>query len=122
MNNLNDIIRFLKGTEKGKELLKTAREVLDKVEAGDDLLKGAFEDAPRRASPGPQAPVVKGGMSPVEARAVLHFGADQKLTPALIKARKRDLAKMVHPDTGGDTGAAARINAAADVLLKGVKR
>ena len=35
---------------------------------------------------------------------------------------KRDLAKMVHPDTGGDTDAAASINAAADVLTKALKK
>lgn len=92
--------------------------VLDRVAAGD-IPRGfrRQEGIPRgqRAAP----PGVQQG--PAEnPRSVLGFAPGAKLTADLIKTRKRDLAKLFHPDRGGSPDAMRRVNAAADVLLKEV--
>lgn len=51
-------------------------------------------------------------------RVVLGFAADARLTPAMVKERKRELAKLFHPDKHGSAAAMQRVNAAADLLLK----
>lgn len=55
-----------------------------------------------------------------EARRTLGFGPGEVVTEEAIKARKRELAKRYHPDRGGDPSQMARVNDAADVLLKAV--
>lgn len=56
------------------------------------------------------------------AREIMGFKADEKLDATKIKDRKRNLAKIYHPDIpGNDPTMMRRINAAADVLLKGVQ-
>jgi hypothetical protein len=57
----------------------------------------------------------------IDARTVLHFGPTEKLTSELIKKRRKVLATMCHPDRGGSAEAMAKVNAAADVLLKNLK-
>ena len=51
-------------------------------------------------------------------RMVLNFSPTDKLTPEIVKERKKQLAKVFHPDKQGSTEAMARVNAAADQLLK----
>lgn len=54
----------------------------------------------------------------LEARRVLGFDPNQPLTAELVKARKKALGQLFHPDKqGGSTDAMARVNDAADVLL-----
>jgi len=53
------------------------------------------------------------------ARQTLGFGAEP-LTAEMVKQRRRELAKQHHPDAGGSAASMARINDAADLLLKAV--
>ncbi|KAF0220777.1 MAG: hypothetical protein FD176_3290 [Rhodospirillaceae bacterium] len=69
----------------------------------------------RRAEPPPRPPVNTGGMSVEEAREIL--GLDAKADVAAIKAAHRRLMEANHPDRGGSTWIAARLNQARDRLL-----
>lgn len=54
----------------------------------------------------------------LEARAVLGFDGDEKLTAERIRDRKKALARVYHPDmSGGSKGQMQRVLAAADLLL-----
>lgn len=66
----------------------------------------------RRAHEARQAALAK-----AKALATMRFPTGAKPTPEEIKDRKRELAKLYHPDRGGSTAAMAAINDAADVLL-----
>lgn len=59
--------------------------------------------------------------APEDPRDVLGFSADISLTRAMVKERQRELAKLMHPDRGGSTKALQRLNAAAQILLAGLK-
>ena len=61
-------------------------------------------------------PVATPALDEREARAVLGVSADAG--PDAIRAAHRRLAAGVHPDRGGSTELARRVNAARDVLLK----
>jgi len=52
-------------------------------------------------------------------RVVLGFAPTMKLTSEIIKTRKKELARLWHPDHGGSEEAMKRLNTAADVLLRG---
>jgi hypothetical protein len=62
------------------------------------------------------APPVSGGISPVEARAVLGVGPGAGRDE--IEAAYRRLILRTHPDHGGSSGLAAQLNAARDCLIK----
>ena len=65
---------------------------------------------PPRAAPAPDPTVA--------ARMVMGFEPNEPLTAELVKARKRRLAEVFHPDRqGGSAAHMQRVNAAADVLL-----
>lgn len=73
----------------------------------------AAQTTPGTGAPGASQPK---GPSP---REIMHFGPDEPLTAQKIKDRKRQLAKICHPDTGtADPAGMAQINEAADALLK----
>jgi hypothetical protein len=75
---------------------------------------------PRHEPPPPRQPPSQ--VAPKEnAKDVLGFGKDVKLTRAMIKERQRALAKLMHEDVGGSTRAMQRINEAVNELLKTVK-
>ena len=66
---------------------------------------------PRERPPAPE--------SPEDPRVVLMFEPGEQLTVARVKARKRELASLCHPDKqGGSIRAMKRVNEAADTLLK----
>lgn len=50
-------------------------------------------------------------------RAVLGLPLEGPLTVAAVQLARRELAKLHHPDRGGDTRAMQRVNIAADALL-----
>jgi hypothetical protein len=68
-------------------------------------------EAPRTPPPPPQAAE--------DPRVVLMFEPGEQLTEARVKARKRELASLCHPDKpGGSIRAMKRVNEAASNLLK----
>ena len=56
--------------------------------------------------------------APIDARKILGFAPGLKLTVEMVKERRKDLAKLYHPDRGGHPEQMKTINAAADALLK----
>lgn len=77
---------------------------------------------PRRRPPPHQAPPPRPPPPPAPprrtAREILHFDEGETLTREAIEQRRRDMAKIFHPDRqGGSTKAMQAINAAADELL-----
>lgn len=50
-------------------------------------------------------------------RIVLGFKSDELVSPNVVEARFKALAKKAHPDAGGDPSEMARLNAARDVAL-----
>jgi hypothetical protein len=67
---------------------------------------------PRTPPPPPPGPLE-------DPRIVLGFEPGEQLTEARIKARKRELASLFHPDKqGGSISAMKRVNEATDALLK----
>ena len=78
------------------------------------LLAGAAAAAALWYLPRPRTAPQR-GMAEAEARATLGVGADA--TAAAIRAAHRTRIATAHPDRGGSADAAARLNAARDVLL-----
>lgn len=67
----------------------------------------------------PPRPPPRADVKILQARIVLGFEKDEPLDRAKVKARQRALSQALHPDKqGGSTKAMARVNQAADVLLK----
>jgi hypothetical protein len=81
--------------------------------------------APRRASPRSPPPPPRRPAPPPppkdDARVVLGFPPDLKLTDAMIKERRRRLAAIMHPDANGSKETMQRINDAATALLAELK-
>ncbi|MBZ8132357.1 J domain-containing protein [Afifella sp. IM 167] len=121
----------LAGRHEGRELSKMSFEELRNLAgelAGDEeslrLLEGYLDrahprwrddmetDADRGAGPAASP----GGMSPQEAYEVL--GLQPGAGEAEIRKAHRRLMKQVHPDRGGSTALAARINQAKETLLR----
>lgn len=88
----------------------------DSVQVLDSWLDRSWpdwRDARTKGAPPPEPP--RQGMSVEEAREVLGVGADAG--PDEIRAAHRKLMQANHPDHGGSTWIAARINQARDRLL-----
>jgi hypothetical protein len=106
------------------EIATLMRECLARDPEGARLLEayldrrtpGWREDANRHAYTGQGSAAGPGAMSQQEAYEILGLqpGADE----AAIRNAHRSLMKRLHPDAGGSSGLAARVNQAKDVLLK----
>lgn len=81
----------------------------------DRRFPGWREDAERDADPGPRGEAQTGAMTEEEAYEILGLapGADVDA----IKRAHRTLMMKLHPDQGGSTWLAARVNQAKDILL-----
>ena len=86
-----------------------------KLLAGAVLMGGALLWAAHR-----RRQLSQGRMSPADARALL--GVGENATLAEIRDAHRSLIARVHPDTGGSTELANRVNAARDTLVAEMNR
>ncbi len=73
---------------------------------------------PRHAPPPPPPPICRANECPlcVRARKVLGLASSGTLTPEIVKAQHRKLARKHHPDLGGRTEDMQKINAAVEQL------
>jgi hypothetical protein len=116
----------------------TARGAFDRIagsfdrvaQAIDDLSMGrvpwrkAQEGAPPPRPDGqarrpPSPPPKPNGLA--TAYTILGFKPGQKLTAEAVKDRRKELAKLFHPDRGGSTEAMQRVNVAAERILAALK-
>lgn len=93
-----------RGVNKVNSLLDKFSNLIDRAAKGDIPF---FNKAPPKAKVPPIA----------AARALLHFGATEPLTEALVKERRRNLARLAHPDVEGSSEEMIRINRATEILL-----
>lgn len=106
------------------EIATLMRECLARDPEGSRLLEayldrrtpGWREDADRHAHAGQGGASSAGAMSQQEAYEIL--GLQPGAGEAAIRDAHRSLMKRIHPDAGGSSGLAARVNQAKDVLLK----
>ncbi len=82
----------------------------------DRRTPGWREDADRHGDAGQARPAGAGAMSQQEAHEIL--GLQPGAGEQAIREAHRSLMKRIHPDAGGSSGLAARVNQAKDVLLK----
>jgi DnaJ-domain-containing protein 1 len=101
------------------------RELLARDPEGAQLLQAYLhrrpprwgEDAQRHGDAGQGGAARPGAMAQQEAYEIL--GLQPGAGEEAVREAHRTLMKRIHPDTGGTTGLAARVNEAKDVLLKG---
>ncbi len=82
----------------------------------DRRAPGWREDADRDRDPGFRRPAGAGPMPDEEAYEIL--GLQPGASEQAIREAHRGLMKRIHPDAGGTSGLAARVNQAKDTLLK----
>jgi hypothetical protein len=107
------------------EMTALMRELLARDPEGARLLQaylhrrppGWGEDAQRHGDAGQGGAARPGAMAQQEAYEIL--GLQPGAGEEAVREAHRTLMKRIHPDTGGTTGLAARVNEAKDVLLKG---
>jgi len=89
--------------------------ILDKFSAiVDSAARGEFPTFKAKAQ------AVPVGSPVAAARALMHFSAAEPLTVEIIKARRKHLARIAHPDAtaNGSNDAMVRINRATSILLE----
>ena len=109
----NEFINTILANPHVQQGVNKVNNILDKFSViVDQASKGelpAFKPKP------PAAPKTDPALA---ARALMHFSATEPLTEAIIKDRRKHLARIAHPDTaGGSTDAMARINRATEILI-----
>lgn len=106
------------------EMTALMRELLAQDPEGARLLQaylhggtpGWGEDAERHGDAGQGGAARPGAMTQQEANEIL--GLQPGASEEAIREAHRGLMKRIHPDAGGTSGLAARVNQAKDVLLK----
>jgi hypothetical protein len=97
------------------ETVQQVRNIFGDFLAGTANQSNAQQMPPHEAYRTPPPPPQTAG----NPRVVLGFEPGEQLTEARVKARKRELAALFHPDKqGGSMSAMKRVNEAADTLLK----
>jgi hypothetical protein len=98
----------------GNPTVQQVRNIFGEFLAGAANQSNAHQVPPQEYRTPPPPPTAAD-----DPRVVLGFEPQEKLTEARVKARKRDLASLFHPDKeGGSMAAMKRVNEAADNLLK----
>lgn len=82
----------------------------------DRRTPGWREDADRHGDAGQRGAARAGAMTDQEAYEIL--GLQPGAGPEAVREAHRSLMKRIHPDAGGTSGLAARVNQAKDTLLK----
>ena len=112
-NELNDLVDAALEHPLGKKIVKKANDVLD-------ALSGFITKLSQQQVTVPQTKtkvVIK--RNP---RELLHFGLTESLTIEKIEKRKKELARLAHPDLGGSNEAMAQILEAAKILVQETKK
>jgi hypothetical protein len=107
-----EVLDTLLATPQAQKLFEKAGGVLDAL---GGLIDKAAKGELGKGKPKPEK-------VPISARAVLHFSPKEALTEEKIRARRKALAKLAHPDAGGSDLEMQRVNKAAEILLKGLKK
>lgn len=107
---LDDLLLLWQECQSDPQSIALLEAYLDRAYGEEWREKKEKSDQDRRSDAG------SGPISPAEAYAIL--GLQPGATREQIKAAHRRLIQRVHPDHGGSTYLAARINEAKDVLLK----
>jgi hypothetical protein len=81
----------------------------------DRRFAGRREHAERHRDAGPRPDLQRGAMTEQEAYEIL--GLEPGAQPEAVRRAHRNLMKKLHPDQGGSTYLASRVNQAKDVLL-----
>lgn len=105
---------------KFQSILDSAAGVIDRARAFVPPTNHA-QEAPRRPTNDPPRPQRPPRPTNEDPRNVLGFGPHVKLTVEVIKERRKELAKLFHPDHSGSPEAMRKVNAAADALLGKLK-
>ena len=104
------------GRELGEMALEDCLVLLAQCHVEDPESVPLLEAWLDRAAPGWRQASSGAGMDRTEALALLEL--PEGATPAQIRAAHRRLMRQAHPDHGGDSRRAARLNQARDLLLK----
>lgn len=104
------------GRELGEMALEDCLALLAQCHVEDPESVPLLEAWLDRAAPGWRQTSSGAGMDHAEALALLEL--PQGATPEQIRAAHRRLMRQAHPDRGGDSRRAARLNQARDLLLK----
>lgn len=88
------------------------------LEAYMDRVHSDWRDTVRRAEDAQGDHAARGGEAMTEAEALAVLGLDETADAAAIRTAHHRLIASLHPDKGGSTYLAAKINAAKDLLLK----
>ena len=76
---------------------------------------GPQQPPPRQ--PPPRQPPPPQSSAGIDPHTVLGFAPNARLTPEIVKKRRRELARIFHSDQGGNEEAMRRVNMAVDLLL-----
>jgi hypothetical protein len=125
----SDLVEKVLENPQVQTLLDKASAVVDRLglvveqvakQRAEQLFERVKQGAQARAQRATQPPPRKDIDLAKVARSILHFSPTESLTAEKIKDRRRELAKMCHPDKGGSTDQMQKINRAADILIKSV--
>jgi hypothetical protein len=114
--DVGDVVEEVLGHPRVRKTFEMFTGVLDRFSY---LIDQVSQRTPGAAPPRAGASAPRPNQKAINPFLVLGFSPGQKLTTEMIKARKRKLAAIYHPDTGdGDEEAIRMVNAAADMLLR----
>lgn len=113
-NEMQDLVDAALEHPLGQKIVKKANSVLD-------ALSGFIEKLSKQQLPNTPQPKTR-VIIKRNPREILHFGPTESLTIEKIEKRKKELARLAHPDLGGSNEAMAQILEAAKLLVQETKK